>query len=126
MIDVQREQYVSLATLRKNGKEVLTPIWFAVDPRNAKLLWMYTNVTSGKVKRIRNNGRARVAACDARGKLKGEFVNASARMVGEGDKQWPRGWDTLHAKYWMLSVGLFVSRFSGRYKQRGLIAVELA
>lgn len=125
MIDVQREQYVSLATLRKNGKEVLTPVWFAVDPKNAKLLWVYTNVTSGKVKRLRNNGRARVAACDAVGKLKGEFVDAKARMLGESDANWQRGWDTLHAKYWMLGVGLFVSRLTGRYKQRGLIAVEL-
>ena len=85
----------------------------------------YTNATSGKVKRVRNNGRARVAACDAVGKLKGEFVDAKARLLGESDANWQRGWDTLHAKYWMLGVGLFVSRLTGRYKQRGLIAVEL-
>lgn len=125
MTDWKREQYISLGTFRKNGKEVLTPVWFALDAKNPKLLWVYTNVTMGKVKRIRNNGRARVAACNATGKLKGDFVDARARMIAEGEREWEQGWDALHAKYWMLSVGLFVSRFTGRYKQRALVAVEL-
>jgi PPOX class probable F420-dependent enzyme len=119
------EQYISLGTFKKNGQEVLTPVWFAADPQRPKLLWIYTNVNAGKVKRIRNNGRARVAPCNAVGKLKGEFVNASARRVEPRDADWQRGWDVLHAKYWMLRVGLFISRFTGRYAQRGLLAVEL-
>jgi hypothetical protein len=125
MSTLDRQQYVSLATLRKTGKEVLTPVWFAADPKQPKLLWIYTNVNAGKVKRIRNNGRARVAPCDAVGKLKGEFQAGKARMISAGDADWQRGWDALHAKYWMLGVGLFFSRFTGRYAQRGLIAVEL-
>jgi hypothetical protein len=120
------EQYVSLATFRKSGVEVRTPVWFAADPQQPKRLWIYTNVNSGKVKRVRNNGRARVAPCGAAGKLKGDFVDARARMVGPSDEGWQRGWDALHAKYWMLGVGLFFSRFTGRYAQRGLIAVDLA
>jgi PPOX class probable F420-dependent enzyme len=125
MSKLDGEQYVSLATFRKTGKEVLTPVWFAADPKDRRLLWIYTNVTSGKVKRVRNNGRARVAPCNGVGKLKGDFIEAKARMVEAGDPDWQRGWDALHAKYWMLSVGLFVSRFTGRYAQRGLMAVEL-
>jgi PPOX class probable F420-dependent enzyme len=125
MSNLDGEQYVSLGTFKKNGDEVLTPVWFAADPKSPKRLWVYTNVTSWKVKRVNNNGRARVAACNATGKLKGEFANAKARMLKEGDADWQRGWDALHAKYWMLGVGLFVSRFTGRYKQRGLMAVDL-
>jgi uncharacterized protein len=125
MSPLDGEQYVSLGTFRKNGQEVRTPVWFAADPKDPKRLWVYTNVTSWKVKRVNNNGRARVAPCNATGKLKGDFVDAKARMVGAGDKDWQRGWDALHAKYWMLSVGLFVSRFTGRYAQRGLMAVDL-
>ncbi len=119
------EQYVSLGTFKKNGQEALTPVWFAADPKNPKRLWVYTNVTSWKVKRVNNNGRARVAPCNVSGKLKGEFVDAKARMLGPSDKDWQPGWDALHAKYWMLGVGLFVSRFTGKYAQRGLMAVEL-
>ncbi len=120
------EQYVSLGTFKKNGQEVLTPVWFAADPKHAKRLWIYTNVTSWKVKRVQNNGRARVAPCNVRGKVTGDFVAAKARMVGANDADWQSGWDALQAKYWLLSVGLFVSRFTGRYAQRGLMAVELA
>jgi hypothetical protein len=119
------EQYISLATFKKNGQEVLTPVWFAADPERAKRLWVYTNVNSWKVKRVRNNGRARVAPCNAVGKRKGEFVDAKARMVEPSDADWQRGWQALHAKYWMLSLGLFLSRFTGRYAQRALMAVEL-
>ncbi len=117
-------QYISLATLRKTGKEVLTPVWFAADPKSAKLLWVYTNVNAGKVKRIRNNGRARVAPCDAFGRLRGEFVDAKARMIAADSPDWQRGWDALNAKYLMLRVGLFFAHLTGRYTQRGLIAVE--
>lgn len=120
------EQYINLGTFKKNGQEVLTPVWFAADPKDAKLLWVYTNVTSWKVKRVRNNGRARVAPCNAVGKLKGELADARARMVEADDADWQRGWDALNAKYWMLRVGLFVSRFTGRYAQRALMAVELS
>jgi PPOX class probable F420-dependent enzyme len=120
------EQYVSLGTFKKNGQEVLTPVWFAADAKAPQRLWIYTNVNSWKVKRVNANGRARVAACNATGKLKGEFRNATARMVAPGDADWQRGWDALHAKYWMLGVGLFFARFTGRYAQRGLMAVDLA
>jgi PPOX class probable F420-dependent enzyme len=125
MSKLEGEQYISLGTFKKNGEEVLTPVWFAADRKNPKLLWVYTNVTSWKVKRVNNNGRARVAPCNSVGKLKGDFTNARARMVRERDEDWQRGWSALHAKYRLLSVALFVSRFTGRYKQRGLMAVEL-
>ena len=117
-------QYVSLATFRKTGKEVQTPVWFAADSKDAKLLWVYTNVNAGKVKRIRNNGRARVAACNAFGKVEGEFVDGRARMVAADAPDWRRGWNALEGKYAMLRLGLFFARFTGRYAQRGLIAVE--
>jgi hypothetical protein len=125
-VNLAREQYINLGTFKKNGQEVLTPVWFAVDAKNPKLLWVWTNVNSWKVKRVNNDGRARVAPCNAVGKLKGELQNAKARMVKERDKDWQRGWDALYAKYWSLRPILFFSRFTGRYAQRGLMAVELA
>ena len=47
-----RERYLSLATWRKSGKEVRTPVWFAQDLSDPKKLWIYTNRNSGKVKRV--------------------------------------------------------------------------
>ena len=38
---------------------------------------------SGKVKRLRNSSRARIAPCDARGNVKGEWRDATARIVDD-------------------------------------------
>lgn len=75
-------QYMSLKTIRKSGKEVPTPVWFA---REGDALYVITQADSGKAKRIRNNGLAEVTPCDARGGLLGEdYVEAQARILPEG------------------------------------------
>ena len=75
-------KYLSLESFRKNGQGVATPIWFAED---SGILYAYSEAGAGKVKRIRNNPRVRVAPCDARGRLEGEWVEAQARIV-DGDE----------------------------------------
>jgi len=49
---------LSLATFRKSGAEVATPVWFAASDGN---LYVFTAGDSGKVKRLRHTARARVA-----------------------------------------------------------------
>lgn len=121
MIDAERERYVNLATFRKNGQEVKTPIWIAARDEKAVV---YTNITSGKVKRIRNNGLARVAPSDGRGKVKGEWVEAKARVLADGEER-DRGIRAMVDKYgWQMRLALFLSRFSGRYEQRAIIELE--
>jgi len=66
--ELDRHRYMSLATFRRNGTEVATPVWFAaVDGR----LYVVSAGEAGKVKRIRNASRVRVAPCDVRGGLRG-------------------------------------------------------
>jgi len=79
-------KYLNLETFRRNGQGVKTPIWFAADPSvdlvgSAARLYAYTIGDSGKVKRIRNNGRARIAPCDIRGNLLGDWVDATAQII---------------------------------------------
>src|SRR6266571_3549208 len=80
------QKYLNLETFKKSGDGVKTPVWFAAEP-SAKLdssgakLYVYTIGVSGKVKRIRNNSRVRIAPCDMRGGLKGEWVDARAEIV---------------------------------------------
>ncbi len=125
MFDVKRVQYVNLATFRKSGAQVNTPVWFAADGNDPKLLWAYTNATSGKVKRLRNSPRARVAPCDARGKLRGDWQDASARVITDPAEGEP-GWDVLDAKYgWKMRLLLLGSRLGGRWKDRALVAMKL-
>jgi PPOX class probable F420-dependent enzyme len=127
--DPARERYVSLATFRKNGREVRTPVWIAPDrddPRGRRS-FVYTNAKSGKVKRIRANGRARLAACDVRGKLLGEgvWIDASARVVEE-PVEVERGFaEILHKYGWQMHLALLASRLSGRYADRCILGLEL-
>ena len=77
-----RGRYISLTTYRRDGRPVATPVWFAPDGSRI-LVW--TDVASGKAKRIRATGRATIAPCDARGKITGAAMEASARMVPAAD-----------------------------------------
>jgi PPOX class probable F420-dependent enzyme len=57
---------------------VPTPVWFVQD---GEILYVRTGAVSGKIKRIRNNRQVRVAPCDMRGSLKGEWVEAQAELI---------------------------------------------
>jgi uncharacterized protein len=70
--------YISLETVRKSGAKVAAPVWFA--EHEGKLV-VWTQANSGKVKRIRNQTAVRVAPCDSRGALKGDWVNGTARLI---------------------------------------------
>lgn len=118
--------YLTLATFRKNGAEVRTPLWFAPDPANPRLLWVYTNGKSGKVKRIRRDGRARVAPCDVRGNVRGDWTDARARLV-EGDAAQQPGFAALRSKYgWQMRTLELAARLGSRWKDRTILAIELA
>lgn len=122
MRDLGSERYVSLATFRRNGLEVRTPVWIA---READKLYVWTNRTSGKVKRLRRSGRVRLAPCDARGKLRGDWVEGRARLLDDPESI-ERGLQTVVRKYgWQMRLALFASRLTGRYAQRAVIEIEL-
>jgi hypothetical protein len=122
MRDLGSERYVSLATFRKNGREVRTPVWIAPE---AGKLYVWTNRTSGKAKRLRANRSVRLAPCDARGKLRGDWVEGRARLL-EGPEAMERGLETVIRKYgWQMRLALFASRLTGRYAQRAVIEIEL-
>ena len=124
--ELARERYVNLITFRKSGAEVKTPIWFAADPQDPRRLWMYTNGKSWKVKRIRNDGRARVAACNARGKVHGPWLDAAARIESD-ERGIARAFDLLVAKYgWQARLLLVGARLGNTWKDRTILEVTLA
>ena len=79
------QKYLNLESYRKTGAAVATPVWFADDGNE---LYIYSLADAGKVKRIRNNPRVRVMPCDFRGGSKGDWVDATARIIdgAEADK----------------------------------------
>jgi hypothetical protein len=114
------EAYVNLASFRRDGREVRTPVWIA---RDGEHLVVYTNGESGKVKRIRNGGRVRLAACDARGKVRGEWVDASARVRSD-PAAIERGVEAVRRKYgWQAGLVMLGARVFGRWPQRAVIEI---
>ncbi len=67
-----------LVTFRRDGTPVPTPVWAAeADGR----LYVRSERTAGKVKRLRNDPRLLVAPCTMRGKPLGNPFEATARML---------------------------------------------
>lgn len=112
------QKYLNLETFKKSGDGVKTPVWFAAEP-SAKLdsndakLYVYTIGVSGKVKRIRNNGRVRIAPCTMRGEVRGEWVEARAEIVTGAEAE--HGTALLNKKYfpWKQLLAFF-AKFSRR------------
>ncbi|MFD6230465.1 PPOX class F420-dependent oxidoreductase [Streptomyces sp. NPDC060232] len=75
-------RYVSLTTFRKDGTPVATPVWAVADGGE---LYVWTRSDSWKVKRIRNDGRVTLAACDVRGRVEegAPVVEGRARLLDE-------------------------------------------
>jgi uncharacterized protein len=72
------EKYINVETYRKNGQAVQTPMWFVIDGRT---LYIRTDMTSGKVKRAKNNPRVRITPCNIRGHPKGKWIDGQMRMA---------------------------------------------
>ena len=115
-------KYVSLATYKRSGAEVATPVWAAQDGEE---FFVFSAGDAGKVKRLRNSDRAKLAVCDFAGKLLGEWHAASATVLGE-PQDIARALDALRAKYgfqmWLADVG---AKLTGRFNKRAYIRVRL-
>lgn len=96
------QKYLSLETFKKNGQGVKTPVWFAADSSEkldsgAAKLYVYTIGVSGKVKRIRNNSNVKIAPCNMRGDVQGDWVPAQAEIVSGAEAA--HGMELLNKKY---------------------------
>lgn len=111
-------QYLSIESFRKNGQGVKTPVWFA---EGDGVFYVYTMAESYKVKRIRNNPRVRIAPCDVRGGIEGEWVEATATILDEAGER--RAHELLNAKYGLLKRALDALA-KLRRNQRAAIAIK--
>ena len=72
-------RYALLTTFRKSGEPVPTPVWFGVGEDGR--LYLRSERDTGKVKRVRNDGRVRIAPSNFRGKPLGAPVEGRARVL---------------------------------------------
>jgi len=154
LLDLGRETYVNLATFRRSGAEVRTPVWIAPDRTGGEeRLVVYTHAKSGKVKRIRNDGRVRLAPCNARGHVRGDsgdpqgsshdgshgsahdsshdgshdsWQEARARVL-EDPAERDRALEALFRKYPVqMRIAWALARLSGRWAERAALEIRAA
>lgn len=112
------EKYLNLETYRKSGTPVRTPVWFAAEDG---ALYVYSLAGAGKVKRIRNNQRVRIVPCTVRGRPKGDWVEARARIVEQAEAEY--GHRLLNKKYPLKRIGDWFSRL--RRRKQAVIAITV-
>ena len=112
------QKYINLETYRKSGHPVQTPVWFAEE---GGVFYIYSLANAGKVKRIRNNPRVQVVPCNARGRPKGEWVEAKATILD--DTQAERGNKLLTRKYGILKrIGNILRKM--RKREHAVMAIH--
>jgi PPOX class probable F420-dependent enzyme len=119
---LDRKPYISLATFRRNGDAVETPVWFAAD---AGKLYVFSEADAWKVKRLRNDDRVRVAACSVRGHVNGEWFEGTGHRVEDAATE-RRAYATLRAKYgWQMRLLDFFSTLTGRINARAVLELNI-
>jgi uncharacterized protein len=97
--EIRGRKYIALATFRRSGAAVHTPVWFAEADGK---LYVMTNSKLGKYKRIRNNPKVTIAPCTMRGKIIGHEFPAKARILPQ--EEFAQARRLLRAKYWLARI----------------------
>src|SRR5450755_557055 len=122
LFDPATEKYVSLATYRRNGVEVKTPVWIA---EVAGRYYVFSAGDAGKVKRIRATPRVQLAACDVRGNVRSAWIEARAQIVVD-PALIVEVRKALRSKYGLLMRFTDVmATMTGRIRRRAYIEIEL-
>lgn len=102
---ISGQRYISLATFRKTGVPVYTPVWFAEENGH---LYVMTASKMGKTKRLRNNPKVKIAPCTIRGKITGPEFSAIGRILPESESNRVRG--LINAKYFLARLSFLFPR----------------
>jgi len=123
MNNFENKKYLNLETYRTNGTGVRTPVWFAAAPGSPKL-YVYSTADSGKAKRVRRNGAAKIAPCDVRGNVTGPWIDAVAEFAtGE---EYRLAMRLLDRKYFPWKQLLNLSAMLARRRERVVFAISPA
>jgi PPOX class probable F420-dependent enzyme len=93
--EVAKERYLLLTTFTKDGKPKPTAVWGVPD---GDKIVISTDKGSWKTKRIENTPRVTIQKCGVLGKVKGEPVEAVARMLPESETR--RVFDMATKRFW--------------------------
>jgi len=111
-------RYCLLVTYRNSGEPVPTPVWFGLADGK---VYVRSEARVGKVKRIRANGRARVAPCTVRGKPLGPAADGRASVLPSAEED--RAEAALSANY---GLGRALYEGAGGRMGIGTVYLEIA
>lgn len=93
--EIGNAPYIALESFKKDGQGVITPVWVTQEGGR---LYVMTDANAWKVKRIRRNGRVRLARSSAGGKPLSAWLEAQARVLDSAEA-WPPMERRMKAKY---------------------------
>lgn len=107
--------YIKLVTFRRNGQPVGTTVWFTTDGTK---IYVVTRSETGKVKRLRNNPKIRIAGSGMTGKLRGQWFDGRADFANAHDLEYAL--ESRKKKYGFKArlAGLFV-------RAKGLVGIVI-
>ena len=98
--DFSNVEYINLVTYKKDKTPVTTPVWVA-DFSDS--LVVTTSINAGKVKRVRNNGKATIYTTNQNGSKKlSESLDLEASLIEDVDMK-KQAADTIRKKYGMMA-----------------------
>tara|TARA_B100000579_G_scaffold18721_1_gene13161 strand:+ start:695 stop:1072 length:378 start_codon:yes stop_codon:yes gene_type:complete len=110
-------EYINLITYKKDKTPVATPVWVA-DYSNS--LVITTSLNAGKVKRIRNNGKATIYVTNQSGSEKlSESLDLQASLIDEPSVK-KQAADVIRKKYGLMAKMIM----KGPDENRAIIKLE--
>ena len=96
----QDVEYINLVTYKNDGSTITTPVWVA--PHDDSLV-ITSSLNAGKVKRIRNNGKATIYATNQSSSQKlSESLDVKGSLITE-PKEKAQAVDKIKNKYGLIS-----------------------
>ena len=119
---LESHPYISFATYKRNGDSVATPVWFAGKD---KTYYVFSEGDAGKVKRLRNGNKAKLALCDVRGKVSSDWLEAKAELF-DSESEIHQAERLLTDKYgWQYRTLSFFSNLAGKKQKRAYIRIQI-
>jgi len=110
-------EYINLITYKRDESSVTTPVWVA-DFSNS--LVVTTSLNAGKVKRVRNNGKATIYITNQNGSKKlSESLDLKATLIEDLDLK-KQATDLIRKKYGMMAKMIM----KGPDEKRAIIKLE--
>ena len=117
LLDFADVQYINLETFKKDGTKVITPVWVA---QHNNSLVVTTSKNAGKVKRIRNNGKAIIYTTNQSGSKKlSEELEVKGSILSDEDLK-TEAVTILKKKYGMMAKMML----KGPNENRAIIVLE--